>query len=317
MQEKASATAVDSLDIATVHRRSGSDPSAYVRDVARYLVARGKLRSVHEAHPDVKIYIPRPVGPQEESQATEVEFVGKSPEQVAAARAAVLSSIKEVPPEVFAAVEIDSLAHSHLIGRKGARIRALKDSRGVDVIFPPPGQARSDVLLIYAEQGHPASQAKEALDGTFELSHNARTDPLIRVPAVAAELQRLAAEVANIKSTTLSIPAKLHGHILGPNGTTLNAVIGEARAVHVTVGNGPKGAATAAANGETVDRVLIRGPAEEVARVASDIQRLADEAEQTDTLQSFVSLCDLRRGDASHEGRRSSSSRSTPSTSAM
>lgn len=103
------------------------------------------------------------------------------------------------------------------------------------------------------------------------------------VAEVRTEILQLAKEAADIKSITITIPAQYHGNIIGQNGTTLNAVIGEDRLVNVSFGNKTKSAET----GE--DTVLIRGPSEEVARVKAEIERIAEEARDTAIINAYVS----------------------------
>lgn len=101
---------------------------------------------------------------------------------------------------------------------------------------------------------------------------------------VRTEILQLAKEAADIKSITITIPAQYHGNIIGQNGTTLNAVIGEDRLVNVSFGNKTKSAET----GE--DTVVIRGPSEEVARVKAQIERIAEEARDTAIINAYVSV---------------------------
>lgn len=109
-----------------------------------------------------------------------------------------------------------------------------------------------------------------------------------------AELLQAAKEAADIKTVTLNIASKLHRYIIGQGGTTLNAVIGEEKAVSVRLGpqanrTGESDVQTSAAKGDVgEDQIVIRGPSEEVARVEKEILRIAEEAKDTEKINSYV-----------------------------
>ncbi len=100
--------------------------------------------------------------------------------------------------------------------------------------------------------------------------------------AVKEDIQKAQVAAADIRTETLTVPAKLHRAILGPNGTTLNAVIGEDRLVAVKLGSS-KAASADKAGGSALsdDSILVRGPSSEVERVVKELNRIAAEAEQT------------------------------------
>lgn len=283
-QEKANAMSIDTINLASVHKGS-PDAQVYGQRAARYLLVRGKLRAIQDAHAGVKVYLPRPDSSAADGGA--IEIIGKSKDDVKNARTAILEVLKSLPPEAFAVVQLDPLIHRHLIGKKGSRIKTFRDTKGVDVIFPHEAEQRSDVLLVYAP-GHSPDQ-KETTTEILEGEHSTSCAPHHLADrsrtGVKAELQKLGKEAADIKVVTLTVPAKLHGYILGPHGTTLNAIIGEERTTHVNLGSGSQHDGKSS---DSPDQILIRGPSDEMARVEAEIRRLAEEAKDHDTINSYV-----------------------------
>ncbi|BGP17131.1 hypothetical protein JCM10213_005247 [Rhodosporidiobolus nylandii] len=257
----ASATPVETLDLFTAHRGS-HDPRVYATHLARYLLVKSRLRPIALAS-GTQIYLPR-IETIPSLQNAWLEIVGSSGEEgtgaqgVAQARQAVIGEVRRLTPAVFASVEVDPLLHRHLIGKKGSKVRQFEKDKSVEVIFPPAEKDSSDVLLVYT--GEDAAAAPAALAEVRE--------------AILA----LAAEFADLVTVTLSIPSALHGAIIGQNGTTLNAVLGEEKLAHVVVGGG--------AGKE--DEVLIRGPKDEVERVKGEIERIAEDAKNEEIVNSHV-----------------------------
>ncbi|GAA5859930.1 hypothetical protein JCM8547_004392 [Rhodosporidiobolus lusitaniae] len=247
----ASVTPVETLDLFTAHR-GPHDPRVYAAQLARYLLAKSRLRPIALSS-GTQIYLPRTESIPTLPNAW-LEIVGSSGGEgtgaagVAQARQAVIAEVRKLPPSAFAAVEIDSLIHRHLIGKKGAKVRQFEADKSVEVVFPQADKASSDVLLVYSG------------------------DDLASAPAALADVREsllaLTAEFANLTSSTLTIPSSLHGAVIGQGGTTLNAVIGEEALCHVKFGG---------AAGEE-DVVTIRGPSKEVERVKAELAKIAEDA---------------------------------------
>ncbi|KAK4705915.1 hypothetical protein P7C70_g280, partial [Phenoliferia sp. Uapishka_3] len=261
---KAQATPVDTLDLSTAHRGS-HDKMAYAANVTRYILRKGRFRQLSDDN-DVQVYLPRPAAIA--AGTPTIEIVGKDVENVKAARTAIIAVVRTLPPTNFAIVDVDSLIHKHLIGKKGSKVKAFEEKRGVEVIFPPDGEDRSDILLVFTGE---SSKAIEVLT------------------EVKAEIEQMAKEAADITTSTLTIPQALHRNIIGQGGTTLNAVIGEERLVNVSFGSKAPVNGEAKTNGAGAeDVVTIRGPSDEVARVKREISRIAEEAKNSEIINSHV-----------------------------
>ncbi|KEI39517.1 uncharacterized protein L969DRAFT_49218, partial [Mixia osmundae IAM 14324] len=248
VMEKANSAQIDTIDLATVHRLSAGQ-SGYPAQLQRYLSRRSKLRALQEEY-GAQIYLPRPG-----DDKSLVEIVGKDAKIVAAARSAVLALLKTLPPPAFSVAKIDPLLHRHLIGKQGLRLTAFEQKKGVEVLFPSERDAgdQSEVLLVLSNVN--------AASSTTTLED------------VKTELLKLAKEQAEIKTVTIEIPVQLHGQVIGPSGTTLNAVIGEQRLV---------------------------SPSDEVARVQKALSKIADDAQANEIENAHTTEFEV---DAKHVGR--------------
>lgn len=72
---------------------------------------------------------------------------------------------------------------------------------------------------------------------------------------------------ANLKEAEVSIPAKLHNSLIGSKGSLVRSVMEECGGVHIHF----------PAEGSGLDKVTIRGPAEEVERARRQLLQLAEE----------------------------------------
>jgi hypothetical protein len=160
VMDKAQSAHVDTVDLATAHR-GAHDAIEYALDVSRYLISRHKLRGIQD-EADVQIFVPRPESIT--AGNTAIEIVGKVKEAVDRARAEVDAVVKAVPPTSITKVDVDSLVHRHLIGKKHQRIRAFEEKKSVDIVFPPSGEDRDDLLVVYVGNG----DGKPVLEGQQE-----------------------------------------------------------------------------------------------------------------------------------------------------
>ena len=272
VMQKANAASVDVVDLATVH--GINTPSTYAKQCARYLLNKAKLRKIADEE-SVQIFIPRSNDPHTTIDIVATQGPRGPAAAVSAARNKVLEILKTIPPEAFGTVEIDQLLHRFLIGRKSSRIHIFEEKHRVEVIFPPTGAVDDkQITLVYI--GTKYTEASE------------------QVSEVKDEMVKLAKEAADISTSTLSIPAKLHRFIIGPSGTTLNALIGigDERIVNVKFGSSAAASKGIAQNGDTAkneDEIIIRGPGDEVNRISKEIERIAEEAKNDEIVNSYVS----------------------------
>lgn len=277
--EKANAVRVEVVDVIAAHRSLAKDPVGHAKHVLRWLNVGGKIPRSSTA----QIYLPRPAI-VESTGNVQIEIVGSDAAEVSKLRETIQELVKSLPPSFVEEIEVDPLLHRFIIGKKGQGLKPY-EARGVDVLFPPAssnadGDSRSDVLLVLGGSsvvaGLPAdrkardAKAKEILD------------------AVKEDIQKAQVAAADIRTETLTVPSKLHRAILGPNGTTLNAVIGEDRLVAVKLGSSKAASADKAGSSLSEDSILVRGPSSEVERVVKELKRIAVEAEQDSIINGHV-----------------------------
>ncbi|PWN46954.1 hypothetical protein IE53DRAFT_382491 [Violaceomyces palustris] len=292
--EKANAVRVEVVDVVAAHRGSGGgvDALEHAKNLLRWISVSGKIP---RSQGGAQIYLPRPAI-VESSGTAQIEIVGPAADEVAAARETVAELVKRVPPSFIQQVDVDPLLHRFIIGKKGQGLKPF-EARGVDLVFPPAtssadGESRSDVLLVLSAQavvsGLPTD--KKARDAQATAILDGVRDEVLKAQAVAAD----------IRTETITVKAKLHRAILGPNGTTLNAVIGEDRAVAVKFGPGKGGDKAAQQKGSppvSDDSIVVRGPSAEVERVVKELKRIAEEVEQDSIVNGHVAELTI---DSSH-----------------
>jgi predicted PilT family ATPase len=201
-----------------------------------------------------------------------IEFVGEDKAQVTKAKEEVVQVVKSVLPAGVAVVEIDSLVHSILIGKKGAKIAQFEQANNVTTVFPPAAEDSSEVLLVYTGEGLPSD--KKARDAQLQQS----------LTAASSALGSLAKDASNIKTETLDIDRKWHKYIIGQGGTVLNALIGEDQLVHVKVGSKDK----SKSNADDEDQVVIRGQSSEVDRIVIQINAIVEDAKNDDIINGYT-----------------------------
>lgn len=278
----ASSAPLEVLDLSTAHRGS-HDPRVYASQILCYLQTRRLLRPISTTN-DVKIVIP--TLPLPATGPLLIELIGPSYSQVgeaeakkalAEARGEIVKIVRASPPSRFENVEIDSLIHKDVKGKKDANLKKVEADWGVEVVFPKEGVDDSHVLIVYKGE----ENAEEKLEGLFAFSHTLGlfwgvwlTDcPVDEKIGAKNDLLQYAKEAAAITTTTIQVPTALHQHVQGEGGTTLNAVLGAEKKANVTFGN---------------DEVTVRGSKEEVARVVKAVEKIVEDAKKDEIVNSYV-----------------------------
>lgn len=165
---------------------------------------------------------------------------------------------------------------------------AAYEAQGVEVIFPPnEGESRSDVVLVLSSQDA-IKKLPPLGKGAAQAAHDSKAQELLR--GISEELKKKEGEQADIREEKINVPSKLHRAIVGPGGTTLNAVIGEDRLVIVRLGSSSQGSTGATSGKASIseNEILIRGPSEEVTRVVAELRRIASDAESDAIINGHV-----------------------------
>ena len=266
VMERASATSVETVDVAAVHRTgavAGFDSFEHAKIILRYLVREGKLQQVQAANAGVEIFPPRQAL-VESSHTVVIDVVSSDPVVAKKVKDDVARLVGNLSPSCVSEIEIDHLIHSQV---KTSKVKAMIDAHNVSLIFPAEVEERSVVLLIYAG-------AESALPADRKARESAISQAL---ESVKAQLLDVASKASQIVSDSLAVSHKFYPAIVGHNGLTLASLIGEERLVSVKIPS----------RGEE-EVITVRGPIEEVARVVAEIKRIAHEAEHENELNGHV-----------------------------
>ncbi|KAF9404770.1 hypothetical protein BGZ94_003951 [Podila epigama] len=280
IMEKANSSQVESVDVVSVHKPvAGHSKTEHARRVVKFLSARNKLRKIEQEHDDVQISVPR----NDVQNTVSIEIVAKTRSQVESARIKVLELVKALPPTLFDVVQVEPLLHRHIVGRKGQNINRIREAHSVEVIVPDSNSDSSEIVLVY-----------DSKDGT-DLADVVKIRSSLE--AVKQEVDKLAHDATDFATRILSVPARLHRNIIGPKGSTLNAIIGLEPTTSVRLGVPRAGAADASKKANqpplTEDSIVIKGPKDDVERVAKDILAVAEEAKHQQIMNSYTVTFDI------------------------
>lgn len=222
----------------------------HARNVYRY-AKRQNLFSKHSTD-GINVSIKGPTNP--------IEIDGKDAAKVLSVQKSLESLLKSLPREKFDTIEIDPCVHGVLIGKSGKGVQSIKDQFDVYCIFE--GQEDPEILLVYEGSKLPGAS----------------------LTAAKEHMQQLAAATSDIEEKSVPVPRKYHKIVVGPNGTTLNALIGESASSSIRVYVGGKSRDPEKQD----DVVIVRGPSKDVERVAKNIADHVAEAKHTEFLTSHV-----------------------------
>jgi hypothetical protein len=152
------------------------------------------------------------------------------------------------------------------------RLKQLQETHNVRLFFPPESAEQSSILLVYDPNSPKASP------NPVEKSKSLKE--------VKAEVEKIAKEAGNVKTELVTVEPKWHDTILGANGTTLNALIGEEKTISIKLGKD-------AGQEDRVDVVLVRGQSSEVDRAVKDIAKMVEDAKNDQIASSYVSYSSL------------------------
>ncbi|OZJ05526.1 hypothetical protein BZG36_01906 [Bifiguratus adelaidae] len=272
VMDKAKAINVETLDLNSTHKGRKTENA---RELLKFLRKTNKLREIEEA---TGAQIGAPKVADVDSPAI-LEFFSKQAEVATKALNQTKELIKSYPPAFFDHVVIDSHLHRHVVGRQGRNRQRIAEQYKVEVIVPEEKDDSDVILLVYTgvTGGSPdkdaEGMAKEAIETAM------------------AELLKTAADASDFITETVNIPSKYHGSIIGPRGTTLNAIIGTGEnSASVRFGSSKGSAEKKHLQKEELseDAILVRGGKEEVKRVVSEIKKLYEETKHQDILNSYT-----------------------------
>ncbi|KAF8628885.1 hypothetical protein AX15_003671 [Amanita polypyramis BW_CC] len=246
-------------------------PLATSKQVVSYMAHIQYAKVLEAANPGVSVFLPSSTA-AEKGLDLSIVVVGDKP--------IVNTTIREISGmlgKLDAAtreVSIDWLLHRVIRGKNAKKIKEIYDAQNVLVLFPSESAEQSTVLLVYDPQSPLASPSLD--DKTKNLGD------------VERELLKMAKEAADVASKLVPVEKRWHEAVLGPNGTTLNAIIGEDKTLSIKVG-------AEAGDPSIEDVILVRGISSEVSRAVKDILKIVENAKNDEIVSSYVTEFDVER----------------------
>ncbi|KAF8578707.1 SCP160 protein [Ramaria rubella] len=242
-----------------IHEYPLPGPATLSRQLLTYINKTSYAKTLSSEHPGITVYPPSSI-PQDKQGSVNIDLVGDK-----ALVDAAVKKLSEVIAKLIGGtrdVEIDWLLHRVIQGKSAKKLKQFYEVHNVISYFPPEFAESSTVVLVY----DPLSPSASPLP-----SEKAK-----HLDEVDKELKKLAKDAADVKKETLIVDKKWHGAIIGHGGTTLNAIIGEDKALAIKLGHD----ANKLVNGDVDDEnlIVIRGASGDVDRASKEIRRIVEEA---------------------------------------
>uniref|UniRef100_A0A8B9KG32 Vigilin n=1 Tax=Astyanax mexicanus TaxID=7994 RepID=A0A8B9KG32_ASTMX len=194
-----------------------------------------KIKEVRDKFPEVIINFP------DQSQKSDiVQLRGPKNEVEKCAKFLQKLLVELVESSYSISVPIFKQFHKNIIGKGGANIKKIREETNTKIDLPTEN-SDSEMIVITGKKCN-CEAARERI----------------------LTIQR---DLANLKETEVTIPAKLHNSLIGSKGCLVRSVMEECGGVHIHF----------PAEGSGVDKVTIRGPAGEVERARRQLLQLAEE----------------------------------------
>ncbi|KAM9424720.1 LOW QUALITY PROTEIN: vigilin [Pholidichthys leucotaenia] len=194
-----------------------------------------KIKEIRDKFPEVIINFPDPSQKSDIVQLrgpkNEVEKCGKFLQKI----------IADLVENSFSlSVPIFKQFHKNIIGKGGANIKKIREETNTKIDLPTEN-SNSEMIVITGKKNN----------------CEAARDRILTI-------QR---ELANIKETEVTIPAKLHNSLIGSKGCLVRSIMEDCGGVHIHFPS----------EGSGSDKVTIRGPAGEVEKAKKQLLQLAEE----------------------------------------
>lgn len=194
-----------------------------------------KIKEVRDKFPEVIINFPDP------SQKSDIVQLRGPKNEVEKCAKFLQKIIADLIENSFSlSVPIFKQFHKNIIGKGGANIKKIREETNTKIDLPTEN-SNSEMIVITGKK----SNCEAARD---------------RILAIQREL-------ANIKETEVTIPAKLHNSLIGAKGCLVRSIMEDCGGVHIHFPS----------EGSGSDKVTIRGPAGEVEKAKRQLLQLAEE----------------------------------------
>lgn len=254
-----------------IHEFPLPGPAPVSKQIATYLNRIEFANQLAFDHQGVEVFTPTDKAIHSTTPtALSIELVGEKASVDAAVR-----KVSELIAKLIGGtrgLEIDWLIHRVLQGTKNAKkLKQFHEAHNVRVYFPPEDAEVSFVILVYdptspAASPNPAEKAKH-------------------LNAVEKELLKIASEAADVKTEVIAVEQKWHESVIGQNGTTLNALIGEDKSLSIKFGK--------ETGQDTDDVIVVRGPRADVEKTVAEINKIVEDAKNDLILSSYSTKFDI------------------------
>ncbi|VDC07722.1 unnamed protein product [Peniophora sp. CBMAI 1063] len=241
-----------------IHEFPLPGPISLSRQLLTYIVRTGYTKSLQASHPGVTVFTP---SLKSTAATLNIDLVGEkgavdgAVRQVSGLMGKMIGAVKEV--------QADWLVHKLIQAKHAKKIKAFHDTNNVLLLFPPESEETSAILLVY--------------DPTSPNASPSPVEKAKQLEDVEKEVTKWVRDAADVKTVEVPVERKWHDAVTGPNGTTLNALIGEERALSIKVG-GESGHA---------DVIIVRGASGDVDRAVKEIQTIVKDAEEDKILSGY------------------------------
>ncbi|KIK67202.1 hypothetical protein GYMLUDRAFT_37269 [Collybiopsis luxurians FD-317 M1] len=254
-----------------IHEFPLPGPVSLSKQLLEYMNRIGYTKSLSDKHAGVSIFTPTPAV-IERAHSLVIDIVGDKPavdavvRQVSELIGKLIGATKEVP--------IDWLIHRVINGKNAKKIKQFHDTYNVLVYFPSESAEQSSVLLVYDPLSKAASPSPD--------------DKSKSLDEVTKELLKMAKDAADVKSEFLQVEKHWHEAIIGKDGTTLNAIIGEDKTLSIKFG-------VEAGESASEDTILIRGTSADVSRASKEILKIVENAKNDEIVNSHSTEFEIDR----------------------
>ncbi|KAJ0055554.1 hypothetical protein NL108_005379, partial [Boleophthalmus pectinirostris] len=194
-----------------------------------------KIKEVRDKFPEVIINFPDP------SQKSDIVQLRGPKNEVEKCAKFLQKIIADLIENSFSlSVPIFKQFHKNIIGKGGANIKKIREETNTKIDLPTEN-SNSEMIVITGKKSN--------------------------CEAARSRILAIQRELANIKETEVTIPAKLHNSLIGSKGCLVRSIMEDCGGVHIHFPS----------EGSGSDKVTIRGPAGEVEKAKKQLLQLAEE----------------------------------------
>ncbi|EFX88840.1 hypothetical protein DAPPUDRAFT_234231 [Daphnia pulex] len=235
--------------------------------------------------------------PDERSSTIRIEGTPFGVEQ---AKAELLELVTKMENEREKDILIEHRFHKNIIGAKGEKIREIRDMfHQVQVTFPDSSE-KSDVVPIYKEfhknvigkGGANIRKIREETSTRIDLPPEGSESDMIVITGRSEDVEKardrilkIQSELVSIISEDVEIPAKYHQSFIGAGGKLIQSIMEDCGGVQIKFPPSESGS----------NKVLIRGPKEEVEKAKKTLIEMSNEKNLTGYTETIRSKAEHHR----------------------